>query len=78
MIVSLLYRRPEGWPAQGYYSAAAMRTGIGARLEPLLIAATTAGNDPTSFAKSEHDECVKNRRRSDPCTARVRVPPQFA
>jgi phage terminase large subunit-like protein len=37
----------------------AMRTGMGTRLEPLLIAATTAGNDPTSFAKSEHDECVK-------------------
>lgn len=37
----------------------AMRTGMGTRLEPLLIAATTAGNDPTSFAKAEHDECVK-------------------
>lgn len=36
-----------------------MRTGMGTRLEPLLIAATIAGNDPTSFAKSEHDECVK-------------------
>ncbi|WP_440901639.1 terminase large subunit [Actinosynnema sp.] len=37
----------------------AMRTGMGTRLEPLLIAATTAGNDPASFAKAEHDECVK-------------------
>ncbi|WP_169735444.1 terminase large subunit [Actinokineospora inagensis] len=37
----------------------AMRTGMGTRLEPLLIAATTAGNDPSSFAKAEHDECVK-------------------
>lgn len=37
----------------------AMRTGMGTRMQPLLIAATTAGNDPASFAKSEHDECVK-------------------
>lgn len=37
----------------------AMRTGMGTRLEPLLLAATTAGNDPASFAKAEHDECVK-------------------
>ncbi|NUT47336.1 MAG: terminase large subunit [Saccharothrix sp.] len=37
----------------------AMRTGMGTRLEPLLIAATTAGNDPASFAKGEHDEFVK-------------------
>ncbi|WP_052120465.1 hypothetical protein [Amycolatopsis sp. MJM2582] len=25
------------------------------RVQPLLLAATAAGNDPTSFAKSEHD-----------------------
>jgi phage terminase large subunit-like protein len=37
----------------------AMRTGMGTRLEPLLLAATTAGNDPASFAKAEHDEFVK-------------------
>lgn len=37
----------------------ALRTGMGTRVQPLLLAATTAGNDPTSFAKSEHDECVK-------------------
>ncbi|OXM63135.1 terminase [Amycolatopsis vastitatis] len=37
----------------------AMRTGMGTRLEPLLLAATTAGDDPSSFAKAEHDECVK-------------------
>jgi phage terminase large subunit-like protein len=37
----------------------AMRTGMGTRLEPLLIAATTAGNDPASFAKGEHDEFAK-------------------
>ncbi|WP_257902261.1 terminase large subunit domain-containing protein [Saccharothrix obliqua] len=39
----------------------AMRTGMGTRLEPLLIAATTAGNDPTSFAKTEHDEPAQLR-----------------
>ncbi|WP_052121163.1 terminase large subunit [Amycolatopsis sp. MJM2582] len=38
---------------------AALCTGMGTRVQPLLLAATTAGNDPTSFAKSEHDECVK-------------------
>jgi phage terminase large subunit-like protein len=37
----------------------ALRTGMGTRVQPLLLAATTAGNDPASFAKSEHDECVK-------------------
>jgi phage terminase large subunit-like protein len=37
----------------------ALRTGMGTRAQPLMIAATTAGNDPASFAKSEHDECVK-------------------
>ena len=37
----------------------AMRTAMGARTEPLMIAATTAGNDPTSFAAGEHATCVK-------------------
>lgn len=37
----------------------ALKTGFGARTQPLLIAATTAGNDPDSFAKSEHDEMEK-------------------
>ena len=37
----------------------AMRTGMGTRMQPLMLAATTAGNDPASFAKSEHDECVR-------------------
>jgi len=36
-----------------------MRTGMGTRLEPLLLAATTAEDDPSSFAKAEHDEWVK-------------------
>lgn len=37
----------------------AMRTGMGTRLEPFLLVATTSGDDPSSFAKVEHDECVK-------------------
>lgn len=37
----------------------AMRTAMGARVEPLMIAATTAGNDPNSFAAAEHAQCVK-------------------
>lgn len=37
----------------------AMKTGMGARSQPLMVAATTAGNDPASFAKSEHDEMVR-------------------
>lgn len=34
----------------------AMRTAMGAREQPLMVAATTAGDDPQSFAKTEHDE----------------------
>lgn len=37
----------------------ALRTAMGARAQPLMVAATTAGSDPTSFAKVEHDECVR-------------------
>lgn len=37
----------------------AMRTGMGAREQPLMVAATTAGDDPESFGKSEHDEMVR-------------------
>jgi phage terminase large subunit-like protein len=37
----------------------ALRTAMGARTEPLMMAATTAGNDPMSFAAAEHAECVK-------------------
>lgn len=36
-----------------------MRTAMGARTEPLMVAATTAGNDPSSFAAQQHAECVK-------------------
>ena len=37
----------------------AMKTGMGTRAQALMVAATTAGNDPTSFAKTEHDEMVR-------------------
>jgi phage terminase large subunit-like protein len=37
----------------------ALRTGMGTREQPLMLAATTAGNDPASFASKEHDYCVK-------------------
>lgn len=37
----------------------ALRTAQGSRVEPLMLAATTAGNDPSSFAAGEHAQCVK-------------------
>ena len=37
----------------------ALRTGMGARTQPLIVAATTAGNDKTSFAGREHEEYLK-------------------
>jgi len=37
----------------------AMRTAMGARVQPLMVAATTAGDDPNSFGKTEHDEMVR-------------------
>lgn len=33
----------------------ALKTGFGSRRQPLMVAATTAGDDPTSFAQNEHD-----------------------
>ena len=37
----------------------AMKTAMGTRTQPMMVAATTAGDNPTSFAKSEHDEMVR-------------------
>lgn len=37
----------------------AMRTAMGARDQPLMAAATTAGDDPNSFGKLEHDEMMR-------------------
>lgn len=37
----------------------AMRTAMGARVQPLMIAATTAGDDERSFAAAEHAEMAR-------------------
>lgn len=37
----------------------ALRTGMGKRDQPLMVAATTAGNDPASFAAAEHAYCER-------------------
>lgn len=37
----------------------AMRTGMGTRSQPLMAGATTAGDDPNSFAKDMHDEMLR-------------------
>lgn len=37
----------------------ALRTAMGTRDQPLMVAATTAGDDPASFAKGQHDEMVR-------------------
>lgn len=42
----------------------AMRTAMGARDQPLMVAATTAGDDPQGFAAAEHAEMM--RIRDDP------------
>ena len=47
-----------------------MRTAVGSRVQPLLAAATTAGDDPSSFAALEHSECT--RVAEDPNRARHR------
>lgn len=36
----------------------ALRRGFGSRTQPLLVAATTAGDDPASFAAAEHEASV--------------------
>jgi phage terminase large subunit-like protein len=38
---------------------AAMETGMGTRAQPMMVAATTAGDDPASWCKSKHDEMVR-------------------
>lgn len=45
----------------------ALRTGMGTRDQPLLVAATTAGSDLASFAKTQHDEML--RVAADPARA---------
>jgi phage terminase large subunit-like protein len=49
-------------PDRGLWDA--LKTGMGSasRRQPLMVAATTAGNDPTSFAATEHEYCEKVAR----------------
>jgi phage terminase large subunit-like protein len=49
-------------PNDGLWNA--MRTAMGTRTQPLLVAATTAGNDPTGFCAAEHAYC--ERVQADP------------
>jgi phage terminase large subunit-like protein len=37
----------------------ALRTGFGARTQPLMVGVTTPGDDDSSFAKAEHDEMIR-------------------
>ena len=37
----------------------AMRTAMGTRTQPLMVAATTAGNDPSGFCAAEHSYCER-------------------
>ncbi len=37
----------------------ALRTGMGARVQPLMLASTTAGNDPATFAAQQSQEMVR-------------------
>jgi len=42
-----------------------MRTAMGTRTQPLMIAATTAGNDPSGFCAAEHSYCEKIQDNKD-------------
>ncbi|WP_160051279.1 terminase large subunit [Nocardiopsis sp. FR26] len=44
------------WRKRDLWDAMETGMGSGARRQPLMIAATTAGNDPTSFAANMHNE----------------------
>jgi phage terminase large subunit-like protein len=53
VIVDEVIAQPDGqlWDA--------MRTAMGSRPEAMILGATTAGNDPQSFAAMEHAECAR-------------------
>ena len=42
-----------------------MRTAMGARSQPMMIAATTAGNDPSGFCAAEHAYCEQIQENPD-------------
>lgn len=44
-------------PSRDLYDT--LRTGLGKRHQPLLIAATTAGNNPEAFAATEHETALR-------------------
>jgi phage terminase large subunit-like protein len=43
----------------------AFRTSMGTREQPLMVAATTPGNDPESFAAHEHNYCLRVAEKPD-------------
>jgi len=49
----------------------ALRTSMGTRLQPLMVAATTAGNDPAGFAAQEH--AYSEQVAADPALDRRRL-----
>ncbi|MGH9167382.1 MAG: terminase large subunit [Acidimicrobiia bacterium] len=67
-------------PDDGMWNA--LRTAMGAREQPLMAAATTAGNDPESFAGKEHDYSLRVARDPDLDPARFvfarNTPPKAA
>lgn len=50
---SILFDEIIAQPDGGLWDT--LKTGMGSRREPMMIGSTTAGDDPTSFAQSEHD-----------------------
>lgn len=59
----------------------ALRTGMGARTQPLMVAATTAGDDRTSFAGLQHQEYLRvmdEPERTPHVTAYIRNVPEDA
>ncbi len=48
----------------------ALRSGFGKRTQPMMICATTAGNNPASFAATEHDFAMQVEQTPDMAPAR--------
>lgn len=69
------------WRDRSMWDAQRSGMGSGARAQPLMVAATTAGNDPNGFAAGMHAEMVKvleDPQRSPHVFAFVRNTPQDA
>lgn len=54
---AVLFDEVIAQPDSGLWNA--MRTAVGSRIQPMILAATTAGDDPSSFAATEHIEAMK-------------------